>query len=64
MQLEKAQLQVDMAQLSANYYGWVKGGVLEKLTTCGVKARPCLRVDESAGCFEDQEHTDYRVIVG
>ena len=63
-QLEKMRLQTEVAELRASYDGWVKAGMLGKLTTCGAQASPCMRVDESAGGFEGQGHTDYRVIQG
>jgi hypothetical protein len=61
-QLEKAQLQTAVAELKANYDGWVEAGMLGKLITCGPKARLCVRVDESAGAFVSEGHDDYRII--
>ncbi len=61
-QVQKAQLQAEMAEMQANHDGWVKAGMLGKLERCGPKARPCIRVDESAGPFG--ERSDYRVILG
>ena len=61
-QLQKAQLQQEVAGLQATQDAWVKAGMLGKLERCGPKARPCIRVDESAGPFG--ERSDYRVIQG
>jgi hypothetical protein len=62
--LEKARLQTEVAELKANYDGWVKAGVQEKVIRCNPGNRPCIRVNESAGPFESQGHNDYRVIQG
>ncbi len=62
--LEKAQLQSEVAELRANYDGWVKAGVQEKVMRCNPGNRPCIRVDENAGTFGSQGHSDYRVIQG
>lgn len=61
-QLEKAQLQREVAELRANYDGWVKAGVQEKVIRCNPGNRPCIRVDEVAGQFGEQR--DIRVIKG
>ena len=61
-QVEKAQLQQEVAELQATHDAWVKAGMLGKLDQCGPKRRPCIRVDESAGPFG--ERLDYRVILG
>ena len=61
-QVEKAQLQQEVAELQASHDAWVKVGMLGKLDQCGPKRRPCIRVDESAGPFG--ERLDYRVILG
>ena len=63
-QLRKAQLQTQVAELQANYDGWVKAGMLEKVIRCNPGNRPCVRVDEGAGTFQSQGHNDYRVIQG
>jgi hypothetical protein len=63
-QVQKAQLQAQVAELQANYDGWVKAGVLEKVIRCNPGNRPCIRVNEGAGEFESQGHNDYRVIQG
>jgi hypothetical protein len=42
-QVEKAQLQAQVAELQANYDGWVKAGMLEKVTRCNPGNRPCVR---------------------
>lgn len=55
-------LQNQIATLQANHRAWVKAGMLGALSTCGPHARPCVRVDESAGAFG--KHADYRVIRG
>ena len=62
MQLEEAQPQAEIAELNANRDGWVNARMLTKLGRCGPKARPCARVDESAGVFG--ERSDFRVIQG
>ncbi len=62
-QVQKAQLQAQVAELQANYDGWVKAGMLGKIIRCPGN-RPCLRVDESAGAFQSEGHNDYRVIQG
>ena len=59
-QVQKAQLEAEIAGLKANQDEWVKAGMLGKLEHCGTNNRPCIRVDESAGPFG--EHGDYRVI--
>ena len=61
-QLEKMRLQSEVAELKANREGWVKAGVLAKINTCGPKAWPCVRIDESAGNFVANGHNDYWVI--
>ena len=61
-QVEKAQLQQEVAGLQATQDAWVKAGMLGRLERCGPKARPCIRVDEGAGPFG--ERSDYRVIQG
>ena len=63
-QLQKAQLQQEVAGLQATQDAWVKAGMLARLERCGPKARPCIRVDEGAGGFQSQGHDDYRVIQG
>ena len=60
--LEKAQLQIEVAELRANYDGWVKAGVQEKVMRCNPGNRPCIRVNEAAGKFGEQG--DIRVIEG
>ncbi len=59
-QLEKAQLQREVAELRVNYDGWVKAGVQEKVIRCNPGNRPCIRVNEAAGKFGAQG--DVRVI--
>ena len=61
-QVQKAQLEAEIAQLLATRDGWVKAGMLGKLKQCGADRRPCIRVDENAGRFEADGHSDYRVI--
>ena len=61
-QVQKAQMQAEVAQMQANRDGWVNAGMLGKLERCGPKSRPCVRVDENAGGFGDR--SDYRVILG
>jgi len=60
--VEKRQLQMEVAEMQASRDEWVKAGFLAKLEWCGPKARPCIRVDESAGGFGDRG--DFRVIQG
>ena len=60
--VEKRQLQMEVAEMRANRDEWAKAGFLAKLTRCGPKARPCVRVDESAGAFGTA--SDYRVLLG
>ena len=60
----KAQLQAEVAELQANYDGWVKLGVQQKVIRCGPKLRPCIRVDENAGQFGSEGQGSYRVIWG
>jgi len=50
------------AQLQAAYGEWTRVGTLAKLERCGPKGRPCIRVDERAGAFENR--AEYRVILG
>ncbi len=61
-QERKAELQTEVAELEANRDALVKAGLLAKLERCGPKARPCIRVDESAGGFGDRG--DFRVLLG
>jgi len=61
-QLRKAQLTAEVAELQANRDGWLKAGMLQRLTNCTPGNRPCIRVDESAGSFGNQ--ADFRVIQG
>jgi len=61
-QVREVELAAEIAQLEAVRDGWEKAGMLGKLERCGPKARPCVRVDESAGGFGDR--SDYRVILG
>ncbi len=61
-QLQKAQLEVEIAGLRANQDEWIKAGMLGKIEHCGPTMRPCIRVDESAGPFGEQ--SDHRVILG
>jgi hypothetical protein len=62
-QVQKAQLQAQVAELQANYDTWVKAGMLGKIIRCPGN-RPCLRVDEGAGAFQSEGHNDYRIIQG
>ncbi len=61
---EKAQLQAEVAELKANYDGWVKLGVQQKVIRCNPGNRPCIRVDENAGQFGSGGDAGYRVIWG
>ena len=61
---EKARLQAEVAELKANYDGWVKLGVQQKVIRCGPKLRPCIRVDENAGQFGSGGDEGYRMVWG
>ena len=37
--------------LQANHAGWVKKGMLDKITPCGPSSRPCVAINQSAGKF-------------
>ena len=63
-QVQKAQLQAQVAELEANHDAWVKAGMLGKLERCNPGLRPCIRVNEAAGPFQSEGHNDYRVILG
>ena len=63
-QVQKAQLEAEVAQLQANEATWKQAGMLERVERCGPKARPCVRVDEGAGGFQANGHADYRVLLG
>ena len=63
-QEQKGELEAQIAQLKANEDGWERAGMLAKITQCGPRSRPCVRVDENAGQFEADGHGDYRVIQG
>lgn len=60
-QAEKARLQAEVTAMQANRDEWAKAGFLDKLERCGPKARPCVRINESAGAFGTG---DYRVLLG
>jgi hypothetical protein len=62
MQLEKARLQVEVAELETNHDAWVEAGMLGKLEWCNPGLRPCIRVNEAAGALGDG--SNYRVIQG
>jgi hypothetical protein len=51
MQLQKDQLQQEIADLQANKAALVQAGMLDKITRCNPGNRPCVAVDESAGSF-------------
>lgn len=61
-QMKKAQLQAEVAELTANRDAWAKAGMLDKLARCGPKKLPCVRIDDQAGAFGEQ--SDYRVVRG
>ena len=61
-QAERARLQAAVAAMQANRDEWVKAGLIAKLERCGPKARPCVRINESAGAFGTS--SDYRVLLG
>ncbi len=63
-QEQKAELETQVAELKANQDSWEKAGMLGKLSQCGPRSRPCIRVNEGAGQFESDGHSDYRVIQG
>ena len=52
----------EVAEMQANRDEWAKTGFMAKLERCGPKARPCVRVNESAGAFGTA--SDYRVLLG
>jgi hypothetical protein len=64
LQRRTEEMQAKVAVMQANYDDWVKRGMLAKLIRCNPGARPCIRVDESAGPFEAGGYNDYRVIQG
>lgn len=51
-QVQKAQLEAEIAALLATWNGWQKAGMLGKLEQCGAGRRPWIRVDENAGQFK------------
>lgn len=61
-QVQKAQLETDLAGIRANYDEWVQKGMLGKLDHCDPGYRPCIEIDEKAGRFGPA--ADYRVIKG
>ncbi|NPD69661.1 hypothetical protein HN018_27985 (plasmid) [Lichenicola cladoniae] len=63
-QEQKGELEAQIAELRANKDGWERAGMLAKITQCGPRSRPCVRVDENAGQFDADGHGDYRVIQG
>ncbi len=63
-QERKAELQAEVAEMQANRDALIKAGALARVTRCNPDNRPCIRVNESAGAFENQGHDDYRVIQG
>jgi hypothetical protein len=48
-QVEKFQLQQDVADLQANKTTWVEGGYQDRITQCD--NRPCVAVNEDAGVY-------------
>jgi hypothetical protein len=60
---KKVQLESDVAEMQANYDEWKKAGMLGKIIQCNPGNRPCIRVDEKAGLFGDDDRV-YRVIYG
>ena len=64
-QVEKDQLQQEIANLQANKETWVQAGMLDKITRCGSDSRLCVAVDENAGQFGPQGGPyDLRVLKG
>jgi hypothetical protein len=61
-QVQKVQVEAELAGLRANQDALVKAGLLAKIGHCGEKKRLCVRVDESAGQFGEQ--SDYRIVRG
>ena len=61
---EKARLQVEVAGMQASRDGWANAGFLSKLIRCNPGNRPCVRINEGAGAFESEGHSDYRVLLG
>ncbi len=64
VQIRRAQLKAEVAELDATREAWTKMGLLGKMTRCNPGNRPCIRVNEDAGKFESEGHDDYRVIRG
>lgn len=69
MRAERAQLAVEIARLQgerdaleANRDELERSGLLAKISRCGPTKRLCVRVNEAAGAFGEQE--DYRVLRG
>ncbi len=61
---EKWRLQMEVAEMQGRWDDWAKRGIVVKLKRCGLKSKPCIRVDEGAGAFEVGGHADYRMIQG
>lgn len=59
-QVEKMQLQSEIARLQATRESWEAAGMLSSLSQCGPKKQPCVKVDEHAGSFGAQG--DYRIL--
>ena len=60
--MEIARLQGERDALAANRDELERAGLLAKIERCGPRNRPCVRVNEAAGAFGEQE--DYRVLRG
>ena len=64
VQMRRAQLKAEVAELDATREAWTRMGLLGKVTRCNPGSRPCIRVNEDAGKFESEGRDDYRVIRG
>jgi len=64
LQAEVAGLQGQVAEMQANRDEWARAGMLARLERCDPGSRPCVRINEAAGVFRGQGHSDYRVLLG
>ena len=63
-QVEKDQLQQEIANLQANKAAWVQAGMLDKITRCD--NRPCVAVNQNAGSYHytNGEPSDLMILQG
>ena len=64
VELKKAQMQAEIAEMQSNYDTLKNAGALGRVTRCTPGNRPCIQVDEAAGLFGAAGKGDYRVIQG